>query len=429
MARLSRGDLLPRILHPPPGPASHRSSRAAARFEAPGINTLDVDGTTLVWEEARGANVIDGDGNRYIDLTSGFGAAAIGHRHPRVVDAVRQQTGRLLHGLADVHTHPWRMRLARKLARRSPLDQPQVHFAVSGADAVEVALKTALLVTGRGGILAFEPAYHGLTLGALQVSSRAAFRHPFAAHFHHGVCRLPFGCPQTDIDATLELQPEIGCVIVEPVVGREGVLLPPAGWLQNLAACCRRRRVLLIADEIFTGFGRTGRWFVVEEEGVVPDLLCCGKALGGGLPIAAVVGPPELMLAWKHPGEALHTGTFVAHPLACAAALAVLEVLASERLPQRAARLGRRIEGRIAGWSERFGAVTETRGRGLLWGIELASPDLAKRIIARLLRRGVLLLAGGPTGRVLEVVPPLIISERQLDFALDAIESELEWGP
>jgi len=425
VAHLTRGDLLPRIVHPPPGPASRRLSRLSARFEAPGINALDADGITLVWEEARGANVLDSDGNRYIDLTSGFGAAAVGHRHPRVVAAVRHQAGRLLHGLADVHSHPLRVRLARELARRAPLDRPQIYFAVSGADAVEVALKTALLVTGRGGVLAFEPAYHGLTLGALQVTSRAEFRHPFAAHFHPGVFRLPFGCPLAEIDAALDLQPGVGCAIVEPVVGREGVLLPPKGWLQNLLACCRRQRVLLIVDEIFTGFGRTGRWFVVDEEGVIPDLLCCGKALGGGLPIAAVIGSPELMSAWQSPGEALHTGTFVAHPLACAAALAVLDVLADERLPQRAARLGRRVERRLAGWAKRFVEVIDFRGRGLLWALELASPDLAHQITARILRRGILLLVGGPAGCVLEIVPPLVITERQLDFSLDAIESVL----
>lgn len=425
MAYLRRGDLLPRIAHIPPGPRSRRLSRLAAQFETPGINTLGPDGTTLAWEHARGANVVDADGNRYIDLTSGFGVVAVGHRHPRVVDAVKRQVGELVHGLADVHSHPLRVRLARELAHRAPLECPQVHFAVSGADAVEVALKTALLATRRGGVLAFEPAYHGLSLGALQVTSRAEFRHPFAAHFHSAIFRLPFGCPASEIDALLNLQSDIGCVVVEPIVGREGIVFPPAGWLQELSVLCRRRDVLLIADEIFTAFGRTGRWFVVEEEEVVPDLLCCGKALGGGLPIGAVLGSAALMSVWQSPGEALHTGTFVAHPLACAAALAVLEVLRDERLPQRAARLGRRIQKRLARWPERFPEIVDIRGRGLLWAIELVGSGSARQLAARLLGEGILGLAGGPDGRILQIVPPLVITERQLDFSLDAIESTL----
>lgn len=425
MTRLRRGDLLPRVLQPPPGPRARRLGTRLARFEAPGINTLSADGVSLLWEEACGANVLDVDGNRYIDLTSGFGVAAVGHRHPRVVAAVRRQAGRLLHGLADVHAHPLRPRLARRLVRRAPVEDGRVYFAVSGSDAVEVALKTALLATGRAGILAFEPAYHGLTLGSLQASSRAAFRQPFAAHFHPGVHRLPFACPPDAVDRLLAREPEIGCVILEPVVGREGVLPPAAGWLPEIRRIALRHGVLLIADEIFTGFGRCGSWFAVDPEGVSPDLLCCGKALGGGLPLAAVIGERRWMSCWESDGEARHTGTFVANPLACAAGLAVLDVLSSHRLPQRATRLGARIAERLADWPERFEQVVACRGRGLLWGIELVAATCARRLVADLRRRGVLLLAGGPGGRVLQIVPPLVVTASQLELSLDLIESLL----
>ncbi len=183
--------------------------------------------------------------------------------------------------------------------------------------------------------------------------------------------------------------------------------------------------MVLIADEIYTGFGRTGPMFAVEEQGVRPDLLCCGKALGGGLPIAAVVGRHELMSAWASGGEALHTATFVAHPLACAAALATLDVIEEERLIPRALRLGPRFAARLTPWVRRYGGVEEVRGRGFLWGIEVSSADLAKRWTRAALHRGLLALAGGPEGRVVQVAPPLVTSERQLIWAVEILESAL----
>lgn len=425
MARLRRGDLLPRMVVPPPGPRSRELSRELARSEAPGINTLVAGEPAVVWEEARGTNVVDVDGNRYLDLTSGFGAAAVGHRHPRVVAAVRQQAGRLTHGLGDVAAHPARVELARRLVALAPGDDLQVYFAVSGADAVEIALKTALLVTGRPGVLAFDPAYHGSTLGALAVSGRDEFRRPFAAQLNPRVHRLPFACPPARIAELLDRETEIGALIVEPIVGREGVLLPPPGWLGRIAAVCREHGALFIADEILTGFGRTGSWFVVAQEKLEPDLLCCGKALGGGLPVAAVLGRRGLMAAWQTGGEALHTGTFVAHPLACAAALATLRVLEEEGLPARAARLGEGVARRLEGWPRRSPLVSQVRGRGLLWGVELISAAAAAAWTAAARERGLLLVAGGPEGRVAEIAPPLVVTERQLETALDLLEEAL----
>jgi 4-aminobutyrate aminotransferase-like enzyme len=428
---VTSGDLLPRLLTPPPGPRSRALSLRLRELEAPGINTLPADGgPALLWEEARGANVRDVDGNIYIDLTSGFGVAAVGHAHPRVVAAVREQAGKLLHGLGDVAAHPLRVALAERLVGLAPVlapeNDPQVFFAISGADAVEIALKTALAATGRPGVLAFEPAYHGTTLGALAVTSRAEFRAPFAAHLHAHVQRLPFGADPERAAALLRTggTGALGAVLVEPVVGREGVLLPPPGWLAALAASCRRAGVPLIADEIFTGFGRTGTLFAVEAEGVRPDLLCCGKALGGGLPVAAVLGRRDLFRCWETEGEARHTATFLANPLACAAALAVLDVLEEERLPARAASLGAAVGERLAALRGRS-AVIGVRGCGLLWGIELASAALAKRWTAAARERGVLFLAGGPEGRVAQVVPPLTITEAQLGAALAVLAETL----
>jgi acetylornithine/succinyldiaminopimelate/putrescine aminotransferase len=421
------GDLLPEIVVPPPGPRSRELSAALGALEAPGVNTLYRGEPAILWEEARGANVRDVDGNIYIDLTSGFGVAAVGHRHPRVVEAVREQAGRLLHGLGDVMAHPLRVELARRLVELAPVDDPQVFFAISGAEAVEIALKTALGATGRPGVLAFEPSYHGLTLGALNVTSREDFRAPFAAHLHGHTRRLPFAGDLARVEEVLA-GGGIGGVIVEPIVGREGVLIPPDGWLSGLAALCRKHGALLIADEIFTGFGRTGRLFAVQHEGVRPDVLCCGKALGGGVPIAAVIARRELFRCWETPGEALHTATFLANPLACAAALAVLNVLEEEDLPGRAVRLGETLGRRLKDWPSRFPAVEEIRGRGLLWGIQLSTAEIAKQWMLDAWSRGVLLLAGGPEGRVAQLVPPLTIREKQLEGAVGILEEALRSG-
>ena len=443
---MSAGDQLPRIVHPPPGPRSRALALDLERLEAPGVNTVAGGAGAeppILWDTARGANVHDVDGNRYVDLTSGFGVAAVGHRHPRVVAAVHRQAGRLLHGLGDVHAHPLRVELAARLVGLAPVDEPQVFFAASGAEAVEIALETALAATGRPGIVAFEPSYHGLTLGALAVTSRPAFRAPFAPYLHPHVRRIPFGCPLATVASALATTSTsatsaassggsdsaaggpAGAVLVEPIVGREGVLPPPPGWLAGIARLCREAGAVLIADEIFTGFGRTGRLFAVEAEGVRPDVLCCGKALGGGLPIAAVLARRSLLQAWNTPGEALRTSTFLANPVACAASLAVLDVLEQDELPARAARLGAQVAARLAGWSDRLPAVAAVRGRGLLWGVELRSRQAAGAWVSAARRRGVLILAGGPEGRVAQLVPPLTIAEAQLAGALDLLEEAL----
>lgn len=428
LTRLSPHDLLPEVRTALPGPKSREASALLAELEAPGINTLYRGEPSLLWEEALGSCVLDRDGNRFLDFTSGFGVAAVGHRHPRVVAAIARQSERLVHGLGDVMAHGGRIALAarlRELAPFAPEERAQTYFAVSGADAVEIALKTALLDARRRGearrtrIAVFAPSYHGLSLGALAATSRPAFRDPFAAHLHDEIRRFAFGAPLGKLRRELA-GGACAAVLVEPVVGREGVLFPPTGWLAELAEICRTSATLLVGDEIFTGLGRTGHLFAASAEGVTPDLLCCGKALGGGLPIAAVLGPARLFAGWATPGEALHTGTFVAHPLACAAALAALEVIVDEDLPGRARRLHERLAPALLEW-RRHPEVETTRGRGLLAGIAFRSPAAAGRFQEAAWREGILLLAGGAEGRVAQLAPCLTLGEEQLDFALAAI--------
>ncbi|MCY3968338.1 MAG: aspartate aminotransferase family protein, partial [Acidobacteria bacterium] len=408
--RLASGDQLPDVRTSLPGPRARRAARRLEGAEAPGINTLVAGSTAMLWEEALGSNVLDIDGNRYLDLTAGFGVAAVGHRHPAVVSAVKRQADRLLHGLGDVFAHPARVELSARLGRLAPLREPLVYFAASGADAVEIALKTGRLYSGRPGVLAFTPAYHGTTLGALQATSRPAFRAPFTEPLEHQVHRLPHGAGSEAVRRLLEQQPEIGTCLVEPVIGREATRWPPGGWLAGLASACREREVVLAVDEIFTAFGRCGEWFVSAD--IEPDLICCGKALGGGLPIAAVLGEKEVMAAWETEGEARHTATFVAHPLACAAALATLEVIESEGLIRRARKMGRRFGQSVEPLKQHPGIV-DVRGTAMLWGLELDSQERAAGLCRHLMERGVIALSGGATGTVLQIAPPLAITEVQ----------------
>lgn len=420
--RLRRGDLLPST------GAGRRRGRLAAvhqrrarRYETPGL-APPADSQNPVWVEALGSNVLTDDGRRYIDLTSGFGVATIGHRHPAVVAAIRRQSARLIHGLGDAQSHPLRSELAAALLRRAPIAGGRVAFAISGADAVELAVKSALLATGRSRIVAFEPSYHGLTLGALALSSRAHFRRDFRAHLHRQLIRLPYGCAMSELRAALT-GGNIAAIVVEPIVGREGIVLPPAGWLAELGTLARHAGALVIDDEILTGGGRTGRWFAASGEALEPDLICCGKGLAGGMPWAAVIGREEVMNAWDRPGEARHTATFVAQPLACAAALATLGVLSRERLIRRAQAIGRRLESALAGWPRRLEAVRSVRGRGALWGIEWQQPEQAAHFSRRLGRRGLLVLNGGSEARVTQLLPPLVITPRQLDYVVDCLSA------
>lgn len=425
---LTRGDLLPHMEVVPPGPRSRELGAVLGRFEPPGANTVFRGQAAIAWHSALGANVVDVDGNRYIDFTSGFGVGAIGHRHPRVVAAMREQSERLVHGLGDVHPHPGRARLAERICGLVPVDSPRVFLGVSGSDAIEIALKSAILATGKSAIIAFERGYHGSSFGALAITGRATFREPFQAHLSPLIRRLPYGCAE-DVFEDAVVDGQVAAVVVEPALGRGGCVFPPKGWLTMLASACKRHGVLLIADEIFTGFGRTGRWFACEHEDVRPDILCCGKAFAGGFPMAATVGRSEVMEGWRTDGECLHAHTFLANPIGCAAALAVIDVMVDDGLPARAAELGEHLAGRldqlVEGWNGRAREaglppqIREIRGRGIMWAIETTSHELMARWGAEVTNRGVLLLAGGG---VMRVDPPIAITMEQLDAALDILD-------
>ncbi len=414
-------DLLPRILTAVPGPRSRALAHDLRRAESPNVTYLAPD-FPVFWDEAHGCLVTDVDGNRFLDVTSAFGVASVGHSHPCVVAAIIAQAQKMTHGMGDVHPSEVKVRFCERVASLVPLPRAQAILGQNGGDAVEAALKTALLATGRPGVLAFENGYHGLTYGALDVTARADFRAPFQSQLGGFTRHLPYGCPLTQIEAHLhEYQP--GAILAEPIQGRGGINLPPPGWLPGLRRLCTDTNTLLILDEIFTGWGRTGEWFACRHENVLPDILCIGKAMGGGLPLSACVASAELMSVWgESTGEALHTSTFLGNPLACAAGLAALAVLEEECLPQRAAEMGQVFAGGLRELQAVFpDKIVDVRGRGLMLGIEMASPQLALSLVPAALRRGLIMLPAGD-GRVLEFVPPLIITEEQIAWCLEAVQ-------
>jgi 4-aminobutyrate aminotransferase/(S)-3-amino-2-methylpropionate transaminase len=336
--------------------------------------------------------------------------------------------------MGDVHPPLLKLLLLERLSALAPWEETRTVLGSSGSEAMEAALKTSELSTGRSGIIAFEGAYHGLTLGSLAVTARPDFRGPFQARLHQGVSFAPY--PQTDEEAEAALAEVqrllsaggVGAVVVEPVQGRAGVRIPPPGFLARLAEVTRAAGSVLIFDEIFTGLGRTGVVFEHEREGVLPDLVCIGKALGGGMPLSACLGSREVMDAWPESGgEALHTSTFLGHPLSCATALAFLDVLVEEGLADRSLALGERILGRLSEALSTLPGVRQVRGRGLLIGIELCSEDgspaagRAARVAEAALRRGLLVLPAGDQGEVVEIAPPATSSEAQVDFGVDCL--------
>lgn len=411
------GAALPQIVTEVPGPHSLRLARELAQSESPNITYLAPD-FPVFWDAAAGSLVRDVDGNTFLDMTAAFGVAGVGHSHPEVVAAVKAQADKLLHGMGDVHPSAVKVALCARLALLSPLPETQVILGQNGADAVEAALKTAVLATGKRGVLAFEGGYHGLSYGALDTTARADFRAPFAGQLGRFTSHVPYGCPMSTIDAALATE-EFGAVLAEPVQGRGGIVVPPDGWLRELRALCTARGVLLILDEIFTGWGRTGDWFACLHDDVVPDILCVGKAMGGGLPISACLAGRTLMACWpKSTGEALHTSTFLGNPLACAASLAALNVLERDNLPRQARTMGAEFLGGLRALCAEFPAVlADARGRGLMLGLVFHRRDMALSMVPAALRRGLLVLPAGD-GSVLEFVPPLVVSRAQVGWCL-----------
>lgn len=408
--------MIPELKTSIPGPRSRSLADELRRHESRNVTYLD-ETWPVFWELAEGVNVWDADGNCYLDFTSAFGVAGLGHRHPEVVEAMTAQAGRLLHGMGDVHPTALKGELCRRLSEltfeRWGSGDGKVVLSNSGFEAVETALKTARLATGKPGVLAFENGYHGLGYGSLLGTDLEKFRGPFEDQLASVTTRLPFGSLDLP-DAT-----GIGAVVVEPFQGRGGKVIAPPGFLQGLRDWCDQYDVLLIFDEIYTGFHRTGKWFACEWDGVVPDLICVGKAMSGGFPISACVGKAKVMDAWpESPGEALHTSTFLGHPVGCAMALKSLEILERKETQILVAQTSRVLEESLKSLVQ-LPAVRELRGRGVMWGLELLEP--AGALLSVLLQEGLLFLVDGPKGNVLSFTPPFGVSEEEVTHAVGVI--------
>jgi acetylornithine/succinyldiaminopimelate/putrescine aminotransferase len=375
----------------------------------------------LVVRDARGSIVRDAGGREYLDLLAGMGVANVGHAHPEVVSALRSQADRHLHVMVyGEFVQEAQVRLATRLAGLLPPTLSTVYFTSSGAEAVDGALKTARKATGRPRFVAFAGGFHGDTWGALSVGGNPVYRRPFEPLLPD-VALLPFD----DVDALAAIDERTAAVIVEPVQAEGGVRIPHPEFLPALRRRCDAVGALLVFDEVVTAFGRTGRLFALEHQSVVPDLLVLAKALGGGLPLGAFVGAPELMATLRHDPPLAHVTTFGGHPLSCAAGLAALEVLLRDHLVERAAALGADLRRRLGALAGR-GGLAEVRGVGMLVGLEFVDAGACARFARRAWEQRLILNWTLHRDTVVRLAPPLVLTDAEAAEAVARITTALD---
>ena len=406
--------------------------------------------TDLVVERAAGAWIETTEGERYLDYTSGIGVTNTGHAHPRVVAAVAEQAAKGLHLQQNIVHHRPGLELHRRLPERFPNSQPDVEYGLflsnSGAEAVEAAVKLAKYATRRPGIVAFRGGFHGRTHGAMALTSSGI---KYRAHYEPlmgGVHFVPFPYPLRmggpdaalaatmaaidELFATLIAPDDVAAFVVEPILGEGGYVVPPDGFLPALREVADRHGILLAVDEVQTGYGRTGRFFATEWADATPDIVIMAKGIASGLPLSGILAARPLLDRWE-PGA--HGGTYGGNSVACAAALATLEVIDDEGLVARARQLGERMLAALREAAAGRGSVAEVRGRGLMLAIEFADgpdraprPDLAKRLLAEALERKLLLLTCGTRGETVRVIPPLVTTDDEANLAIGIIHECLE---
>ena len=404
-----------------PGPRSRELLQRARETIMPPIGP----GGEIFIERGEGAVVEDVDGNRYLDLIGGVGCLITGHSHPRVVDAITRQARLFTHTDFTVVPYENYVELAERIT--SMTGRGTVAFFNTGAEAVENAVKIARYTTGRPGVVCFKGAFHGrtymaLTLTAREVPHKSGFG-PFVPEVYRARYPGLDGASEkdsvSDVEAILN-ERSVAAIIVEPVLGEGGFVVPPSGFLAELQRVCRDLQVLLILDEVQSGYARTGKFLASQHEGVSGDLTVLGKSIASGLPLSALVAAPAL--ADSLPQNSLG-GTFPGNPLACAAGLAVLDVIEQEGLLSRAVEIGKRL---TAGWEEiaaASGAIREVRGVGAMIGVEFHQANGAKRMILGAREKGVLAMSAGREGKVIRHLMPLVITDEQLEEALDVFSS------
>jgi 4-aminobutyrate aminotransferase / (S)-3-amino-2-methylpropionate transaminase / 5-aminovalerate transaminase len=429
-----------------PGP---KSRALGARREAAVPRGLS-HATPVYVARAQDAWLEDVDGNRFLDFAGGIGCLNTGHRNQHVTSAIESQLQNFLHTCAQVTPYENYIRLAERMNQITPGKFPKKTFLVNtGAEAVENAIKIARAHTGRPGVIAFEDAFHGRTMMTLALTSKT---HPYKAGFApfpSDVYRIPYAycyrCsyslkyPSCDVYCARHLEDtfkrvvaaeDVAAVIAEPVLGEGGFVNPPPEFFRILMDICHKHGVLFIADEVQSGFGRTGKMFASEHYGVEPDIVVTAKSLGGGLPLAAVTGRAEIMDA---PGVGGLGGTFAGNPLSCAAANAVLDEFEKSDLLTRANSIGQRFEKRAREWKERFELIGDARGLGAMRAIELVksrdtrepAPDETKKITQYCYEHGLITITAGSYGNVIRVLVPLVVNDQQIDEGLDVLEAAL----
>ena len=441
-----KGNELPKI-HSQPGAITQKLLEQKARYVARGIPNL----APVFIESARGAAIQDVDGNIYLDFYGGIGVANAGHCPEGVVGKIRDQAEKLLHSCFMVAGYEPYVRLAEKLVRITPGESPKkAMFVNSGAEAVENAVKIARAHTGKPGIIAFEAGFHGRTLLTMTLTSKVKpYKHefgPFAPEVYKvpsAYCyRCVFGAtyPQCGMACLehfdrffiTEADPSnIAALVVEPVQGEGGFIVPPKEFLPGLQEICARNGIVFIVDEVQTGFGRTGRMFASEHYGITPDLMTLAKGIASGLPLSAVVGKAEIMDA---PSPSRIGGTFGGNPVACAAALATIETLESQNLSARARRIGAVLSERLLALQERYPRMGDIRSLGAMVGVEFVTDprtrnpakETAAALIGECFKRGLLVMGAGIFSNVVRLLPPLVATDAQVEKALEILTESLE---
>lgn len=394
-----------------------------------------------------GAYLIAESGERYLDFASGYGVTSTGHCHPRVVRAAQEQAAQLIHVSTTVDNSRL-LQLAQRLAAVTPAGLEMMFFHSAGAEAVEAAIKLTRRVTGRRELIAFRGAFHGRTTGALALTtSKALYRKghdPFFPGVHFAPYPTPYRCPaggdrdncteaclaELDRIFTHEVDPsQVAAVFVEPILGEGGYIDPPPAFLQGLRQRCDRHGVLLVADEIQSGVGRSGKWWAIEHAGVVPDLMTVAKGIASGFPLSALVGRPEIMSQWP-PGA--HGTTFGGNPVSCAAALATLDVIEEQGLVENAADRGRQLRDGLRRIQADHPVIGDVRGKGLMVGVEFVRPDASPypeataAVKDHCLQAGVLISRCGPYNQTLRLAPPLIVTAGEIDDFLQRFHHAVE---
>jgi 4-aminobutyrate aminotransferase len=430
----------PRIMTTLPGPNAKRVVEQDIKYVSPSY-TRDYP---LVAKRGRGAMIEDVDGNTFLDFAAGIAVCATGHCHPEVVTAIQKQAAELIHMSGTDFYYEGMPQLAAKLSSIAPGSEPKrVYFGNSGAEAIEAAIKLAKYHTKRDKLIAFHGAFHGRTMGALSLTASRAVQRKGFGTLLSGVFHMPYPdtyrgtygvCPENaSVDCLNYLEnelfrrrvdpDEVAGIFIEPIQGEGGYILAPPEFLQGLQRICRKYGIMLVADEVQSGMGRTGKWWAVDYAGVEPDIICTAKGIASGMPLSAVIARASVM-DWK-PGA--HASTFGGNPVCIAASLATLRLL-EEQYMENARRVGEFILRRTADWTERFKNVGEVRGKGLMIGIEFVrdqktkekAPELRNHLIQAAFHKGLLVLGSGDT--TLRFCPPLVIDEEQADFAVSTLE-------